>query len=112
MGVRRFIALLACLAVLVAADQATALPPGFQSSPALTGLSQPTSVRFAPGGGPVFVAEKRGVVRAFDSLTDATPTTVIDLRTETYNYWDRGLLGLAVDPGWPSRPYIYVLYTR
>ena len=94
------------------ADQAMALPPGFQASPALTGLSQPTSVRFAPGGGPVFVAEKRGVVRAFDSLADPTPTTVVDLRTDTHNYWDRGLLGLAVDPGWPARPYVYVLYTR
>ena len=27
------------------------------------------------------------------------------------NYWDRGLLGLAVDPNWPASPYIYVLYT-
>jgi glucose/arabinose dehydrogenase len=112
MGAPRLIALLAGLVVLVAADQAMALPPGFQASPALTGLSQPTSVRFAPGGAPVFVAEKRGVVRAFDSLADPTPTTVVDLRTDTHNFWDRGMLGLAVDPGWPARPYIYVLYTR
>ena len=28
------------------------------------------------------------------------------------NVSDRGLLGLAVDPGWPGRPYVYVLYTR
>gem|GEM_PF-4087157 len=27
------------------------------------------------------------------------------------NFWDRGLLGLTVDPGFPARPYIYVLYT-
>ena len=25
--------------------------------------------------------------------------TVADLRTEVYNFWDRGLLGLAIDPG-------------
>ncbi|MEA2457619.1 MAG: hypothetical protein QOC95_591 [Thermoleophilaceae bacterium] len=106
------IAFLACLAVLVAVDQAMALPPDFQASPVLTGLIQPTSVRFAPGGGPVFVTEKRGVVKAFDSLADPTPTTVVDLRTETHNVQDRGMLGLAVDPGWPGRPYIYVLYTR
>ena len=98
--------------VLSAAGQAAALPPGFHATPVLTGLSQPTSVRFAPAGGPVFVAEKRGVVKAFDSLADPTATTVIDLRTDTMNVSDRGLLGLAVDPGWPGRPYIYVLYTR
>jgi glucose/arabinose dehydrogenase len=112
MGVRRLIALFVVPAALAAAGPAVALPPGFQASPALTGLSQPTSVRFASGGGPVFVAEKRGVVKAFDSLTDTTPTTVVDLRTDTHNFWDRGLLGLAVDPGWPGRPYVYVLYTR
>ena len=52
----------------------------------------------------MFVAEKRGVVKAFDGLGDPTPTTVIDLRTDTMNVSDRGLLGLAVDPGWPARP--------
>jgi glucose/arabinose dehydrogenase len=82
MRATRFIAFLACLAaVLVMADQAMALPPDFQAKPVITGLSQPTSVRFAPGGGPVFVTEKRGVIKAFDSLADPTPTTVVDLRT-------------------------------
>ena len=36
-------------------------------------------------------------------------------RTNVHNYWDRGLLGLALDPSLtirlPARPYIYVLYT-
>ena len=52
------------------------------------------------------------MVKAFDGLDDPTPTTVIDLRTDTMNVSDRGLLGLAVDPGWPARPYVYVLYAR
>ena len=25
--------------------------------------------------------------------------------------WDRGLLGIALDPQFPTRPYVYVLYT-
>ncbi|HEX5898623.1 MAG TPA: PQQ-dependent sugar dehydrogenase, partial [Solirubrobacteraceae bacterium] len=99
-------------ALSATAGQAAALPPGFSATPVLTGLNQPTSVRFAPGGGPVFVSEKRGVVKAFDGLGDPTPTTVIDLRTDTMNASDRGLLGLAVDPGWPARPYVYILYAR
>ena len=27
------------------------------------------------------------------------------------NYWDRGLLGLALDPAFPTKGSIYVLYT-
>ena len=28
-----------------------------------------------------------------------------------YNFWDRGLLGMALDPDFPTNPYVYVLYT-
>jgi glucose/arabinose dehydrogenase/PKD repeat protein len=76
-----------------------------------SGLTQPTAVRFAPDGR-VFVAEKSGLIKVFDSLTDATPTVFADLRTEVYNYWDRGLQGLALDPQFPSNPWVYVSYTR
>ena len=34
-----------------------------------------------------------------------------DLRTEVYDSGDRGLLGLALDPDFPDRPYVYALYT-
>jgi glucose/arabinose dehydrogenase len=83
--------------------------PGFQEEVALSGLELPTAFAFAPDGR-VFVAEKRGVIRVFDSLNDATPATFADLRTEVYSYSDRGLLGMALDPAFPSRPYVYVAY--
>ncbi len=75
----------------------------------MSGLDHPTAVRFSPDGR-VFVAEKRGVVKVFDSLTDTTPTVFADLRTNTFNGWDRGMMGLALDPAFPSKPYVYVLY--
>ena len=28
-----------------------------------------------------------------------------------YNFWDRGLLGIALAPNFPADPYVYVLYT-
>ncbi|MGH9249255.1 MAG: PQQ-dependent sugar dehydrogenase [Acidimicrobiales bacterium] len=87
-----------------------ALPPGFQESIAFSGLNQPTVVRFAPDGR-VFVAEKRGVVKVFDSLTDTSPTVFADLNVNVYNFWDRGLLGMALAPNFPTDPYVYVLYT-
>jgi glucose/arabinose dehydrogenase len=89
---------------------AAVLPAGFQDSIAFSGLSQPTSVRFASDGR-VFVAEKSGLIKLFASLSTPTSTVFADLTTSVYNFWDRGLLGLALDPNFPTSPYVYVLYT-
>jgi glucose/arabinose dehydrogenase len=86
-----------------------ALPSGFAEVVAFSGLTQPTAVRFAPDGR-VFVAEKRGTIQMFDGLGDPSPTRVADLRTEVYSWGDRGMLGLAIDPDFPTRPYLYASY--
>ena len=90
--------------------QAATLPAGFQEQTVLSGLINPTVVRFSSDGR-IFVAEKRGVIKVFDSLTDTTPTTFADLNINVYNFWDRGLLGMALDPSFPTNPYVYVLYS-
>jgi glucose/arabinose dehydrogenase len=94
---------------LVVAAQ-TSPPSGFQDSIVISGLEAPTTVRFSPDGR-IFVGEKSGIVKVFDSLTDTSPAVFADLRTNVHNFWDRGLLGLALDPGFPNSPYVYVLYT-
>src|SRR5262245_7450700 len=76
---------------------AATLPSGFQESVIFSGLTQPTAIRFARDGR-VFVAEKSGLVKVFDNLSDTTPTIFADLRTNVHNFWDRGLLGLELDP--------------
>jgi glucose/arabinose dehydrogenase/PKD repeat protein len=86
------------------------LPPGFQEEIVFSNLTQPTAVRFSPDGR-VFVAEKSGLIKVFDNLTDTTPTVFADLRTQVHNFWDRGLLGLALPPNFPTNPWVYVLYT-
>ena len=86
------------------------LAPGFTESVPIGGLTQPTAVRFAPDGR-VFVAEKSGLIKVFDALDDSSPTVFADLRDETYNFWDRGLLGLALDPQFPAKPFVYVAYS-
>ena len=65
---------------------------GFQEEIVFSGLTQPTAVRFSPDGR-VFVAEKSGIIKVFDNLSDTTPTVFADLRTHVHNFWDRGLLG-------------------
>jgi hypothetical protein len=89
---------------------AATLPGGFQESVVFSGLTQPTAVRFAPDGR-VFVAEKSGLIKVFNDLFSTTPTIFADLRTNVHNFWDRGLLGMELDPNFPTAPYIYVLYT-
>jgi glucose/arabinose dehydrogenase/chitodextrinase len=100
------------LGALAAAQAAPAavLQPNFQETAVFSGLTNPTTMRFAADGR-VFVAEKNGRIKTFDSLNDATATISVDLSTNTYNFWDRGMLGLAIDPNYPTDPYIYVLYT-
>ena len=110
---RRSLIMMASLCALLAYGVTAgsgALPSGFQETTVFTGLTNPTAVEFARDGR-VFVAEKRGVVKVFDNLSDTTPTVFADLRTNVYNFWDRGLLGLALDPDFPDDPSVYVLYT-
>jgi glucose/arabinose dehydrogenase len=92
------------------AQAATILQPGFSEKIVFSGLTNPTAVRFASDGR-VFVAEKRGVIKVFDSLTDTTPEVFADLNVNVYNFWDRGLLGMTLAPNFPTDPYVYVLYT-
>ena len=82
---------------------------GFQDTVVWSGLTNPTVVRFASDGR-VFVAEKSGIIKVFDGLADPIPTTFADLRTNVDNYWDRGLLGMALDPAFPVKPYVFVAY--
>ncbi len=90
------------------------LPPGFLESVVWSGLSNPTAIRFAADGR-VFVAEKGGSIKVFQSLSDTTPAVFTDLLTNVQNFWDRGLLGLALDPsltgGSGNGSYVYVLYS-
>ncbi|NPD04685.1 PKD domain-containing protein [Nocardioides sp. zg-1308] len=98
--------------VAATAPAAQAAPPGFtiEDLP-FTGLAQPGNVEFAATG-QVFVAERRGVIKVFDNLDDATSRQAADLRLRVYNNGDRGLLGMVLDPAYPQRPYLWALYTK
>ena len=112
-GARRSILIVAAVAAVFAmlvGSGSGALPSGFQETTVFTGLTNPTAIEFASDGR-VFVAEKRGVIKVFDNLSDTTPAVFADLNTNVYNFWDRGLLGMVLDPDFPASPYVYVLYT-
>lgn len=87
-----------------------AVPAGFVDTAVISGLNAPTHAAFAADGR-VFIAEKSGIIKVFDGLGDTTPTVFADLRPQTHDFWDRGMLGLALDPQFPATPHVYVLYS-
>ena len=76
-------------------DAASTLPPGFVDDVVFSGLTRPTAIRFSPDGR-VFVAEKSGIVKVFDDLSDPTATVFADLRTNVHNYWDRDPVAVSL----------------
>jgi glucose/arabinose dehydrogenase len=86
-------------------------PVGFRDSVVLRGLVRPTAIAFAKDGR-IFVAEQRGTIKVFSGLHDPTPSLFANLAPDVNSMWERGLLGLALAPNFPTSPYVYVLYTR
>jgi len=86
-----------------------AFPPGFVSEAVVTNLTGPTTIAFAPDGR-MFIGQKDGRVRVFQNGV-LLPTDFINISSEVNNYWDRGLLGIAIHPDFPNTPYVYLLYT-
>jgi glucose/arabinose dehydrogenase len=100
------------VAPLVTSKTATAatMPAGFVEQVVFSGLDRPTNLEFSPDGR-VFVAEKSGVIKVYDGVADTAPDVFADLSGEVDDQWDRGLLGIALAPGFPVNPWVYVLYT-
>ena len=105
------IAIGAAVAAFTTPVAAQTVPPGFQVSTAFSGRTNPTAIRFARDGR-VYIAQKSGQIFEYDNIADTSGTQVADLRTNVHNFWDRGLLGFALDPEFPEEPYFYVLYTH
>ncbi len=104
-------AAIAALGASAPGAAASVLPSGFQDTTVFSGLHEPTKLRFAPDGR-AFIAERKGKVLVFDSLSDKEPTVFADLSEMVYDRGDRGILGMALDPKFEEgRPYVYVLYT-
>jgi hypothetical protein len=77
--------LLGSLAIVSTTAEGASAPSGFVEVTAFSGLAQPTVVRFS-GDGRIFIAEKSGLIKVFDSLSDTSPSIFADLRTNVYNF--------------------------
>src|SRR5438477_6845555 len=82
------------------------VPPGFAAAVVATGITGATALEVAPDGR-VFVCEQTGALRVVkdDKLL---PEPFVRLPVDSF--WERGLIGVTVAPGFPTVPHVYVCY--
>ncbi|MDP2305259.1 MAG: PQQ-dependent sugar dehydrogenase [Pseudomonadota bacterium] len=98
--------LLACGA---ATPAAAALP---FSLTAVASIDAPTAIVTPPSGPDgLYVVEQVGRIWRFDPDQPDKPSLVVDLRDRVTSGGERGLLGLAFAPGYPTDPRAFVNYT-
>lgn len=107
-------ALAGCAALLCAPAHAAdpSLPDGFVAQPLQTELDAPTGFAYRSDG-TMYVIEKAGRVhritpggaRALWLDLNASPNV-----PPVNGWWDRGLVGVAVDGQWPQQRFVYLLY--
>ncbi|MEK7330348.1 MAG: PQQ-dependent sugar dehydrogenase, partial [Candidatus Eisenbacteria bacterium] len=86
------------------------VPTGFSDQQMMSGLDYPVGMAFLPDGRLLVIEQKTATVQLviFGAITVASPIlTVPEVNTSGA---EQGLLGIAVDPGWPTYNYIYLHY--
>ncbi len=83
------------------------LPAGFTEALVASGLSYPTAMEFAPDGR-LFVCQQSGELRVIKNSGLMTPPFVT---LPVDSFAERGLLGIAFDPGFLANNFLYVYYT-
>ncbi len=96
------------LSTVYAQDAPFHVPAGFIVETVASGLKYPTSLAFA-GPNRIFVTQKSGAVRVIDN-DKLLGEPFIDLSAEVNDVGQRGLLGIAVHPNFPTTPYVYLAY--
>ena len=101
------------LACLLAAGRAAgqAVPSGFAVEPLVQSLDAPTAIQLMPDGRILFDEQFTGRVRLYVPGAGVQATPVLQLTDVATDGGERGLLGVALDPAYPARPYLYVHYT-
>lgn len=82
------------------------LPDGFSQQILATNLTGATAMAVAPDGR-IFICEQTGTLRLVKNdrlLEQPILTLPVD------SSWERGLIGITLDPSFPDAPYIYVCY--
>lgn len=81
-----------------------------KAKPVKTGLNDPTGFTFAPSGGIWYLERATGEVHTLDPRTgnDHRVFTISGVNGDG----ERGALGIALSPRWPTKKVVYVYVTR
>jgi glucose/arabinose dehydrogenase len=82
------------------------LPFGFSQALVAGGFTNPTGFAFLPDGR-ILVAEKHGIVKL---VKNGVVSTFLDISSRVNDYWDRGLVGIAVPPDFATSQQVYLYY--
>ena len=102
--------------LLAARSHAAVVPTDFVEElaspnlPAGLAMDQPRAFAFLPDGRALIVEQRTARVRLWrgDALEATTIiATIDDVNSAGY---ERGLQGIAVDPQWPARPFVYIFH--
>ena len=115
-------AALGCFAVAIAGlapyapAPAATVPSGLSDLPVVAGLQAPVGLAFLPDGRLFVIEQQTATVRLVipaDTIIVSEPATpILTLPDVNTVGAERGLLGIAVDPGWPNRSFVYLQYNH
>lgn len=90
------------------ADGTENVPPGATIQTLLTGMDEPADMAFDPNGRLFYTERVNGAVRLFaNGVLQASPVVTFEVDSD----FERGLLGIAVDPNFNSNHFLYAYYT-
>jgi glucose/arabinose dehydrogenase len=98
-------------ACVSSATSGQSLPDGFALETVVGGpfIGYPVGFTFLPDGRPLIIEKETGNVRV--AAVGSNTSVVFGTLTGIQGDAERGLLGIAVDPAWPERPYLYFMGT-
>jgi glucose/arabinose dehydrogenase/PKD repeat protein len=108
MNIGLLLTLLVSLIVAPAAPVSAAVPQGFTDS-LVVDVPGPTALAFTPDGR-MLVTTQGGELRVVKGTTLVSPAA-LTLGSQVCSNFERGLLGVAVDPQFASNGYIYLFYS-
>lgn len=87
-----------------------AAPAALEAVAVKTDLANPAGFTFLPDGRIVYGERNTGRVMLLNPANGNL--SVLYTITKVRSNGEQGLLGLAVDPGWPTKPFVYAYATR
>ena len=112
-GLPALVAIFAAFVSLAAFTEGRAdLPSGFTDELVVGGFSEPVGIAFLPDGRMLVIEQRAARIKLVRFGPPATVDSVGKVPQVNASGNERGLLGIAVDPQWPARPYVYTHSTH